>query len=112
MGYLKGKMRHAITHKMLYDKNIDLVLYCDSDFAGRNAGRKSTTEWIGIFNGFTLTQVSRKQTYAARSADESDYIALSDCARESQRVQIPLAELSFDMTSPVVMRVGNSAANG
>jgi len=62
---------------------IDIIGYSDSDFASDEDDRKSYTGYIFIICGGAISWSTHKQSTVAFSSMESEYMALSDAAREA-----------------------------
>ncbi len=86
---LKGLLRYiggTIDLRIRYGPSVRgrLVLYSDADWAGDKIDRKSTSGHVAMLYGGPISWGSRKQTSVATSSTESEYIAMSSCAKQSQ----------------------------
>lgn len=79
--YLNGSKDQGIAYRGTEDKN-ELVAYCDSDFAGDEQTRKSTTGYVILFCGGPITWSSRKQSVVVLSSTEAEYIAATECCKD------------------------------
>jgi hypothetical protein len=60
----------------------EMTAYSDADWAEDPSDRKSSTGYICMMNGGTISWCSRKQATVARSSTESEYMALADTCQE------------------------------
>ena len=97
--YLKSTRNYCIVYRRSTTVPItDIIGYSDADFASDEDDRKSYTGYVFIVNGGAITWSTHKQHTVAFSSMESEYMALSDAAREAiarkqffQELQIPSA---------------------
>ena len=97
--YLKSTRNYCIVYRRSFMVPItDIIGYSDADFASDEDDRKSYTGYIFLVNGGTITWSTYKQHTVAFSSMESEYMALSDAAREAiaqkqffRELQIPSA---------------------
>jgi Reverse transcriptase (RNA-dependent DNA polymerase) len=97
--YLKATRNYCIVYKRSPTVPItDIIGYSDADFASDEDDRKSYTGYVFIINGGAVTWSTHKQHTVAFSSMESEYMALSDAAREAlarkqffEELQIPSA---------------------
>lgn len=61
---------------------MELVGFADSDWAGDEEDRKSTTGFLFKVFGATICWCTRKQSTVAISSTEAEYVALAEAARE------------------------------
>ncbi|XP_020692758.1 uncharacterized protein LOC110106980, partial [Dendrobium catenatum] len=77
--YLKG----TITHTMFLPKTqLTLSEYSDSDIAGDQLDRKSTTGYCLFLGNALLTWSAKKQTMVARSSTEAEYRSMAAVATD------------------------------
>jgi transposase InsO family protein len=84
--------------------------YCDADWAGDHADRKSQTGLLVKVGGNTVIWASRKQTTTSLSTCEAEYIAISSVVQEVIWTNSLLKELSFAQTNPTQIHCDNTAA--
>jgi hypothetical protein len=72
-----------------------LTLYSDADWAGDKSDRKSTSGHVAMLYGGPISWGSRKQTSVATSSTESEYMALSLCAKQSQWTVQVIKDMGF-----------------
>jgi Reverse transcriptase (RNA-dependent DNA polymerase) len=63
--------------------NVDFKCFCDSDWGGDTATRKSTSGYIFCLAGGAISWSSKKQAVVALSSTESEYVGLSLAAKEA-----------------------------
>nr|GEX32415.1 putative ribonuclease H-like domain-containing protein [Tanacetum cinerariifolium] len=79
--YLKGQPKLALW----YPKELPLVLeaYSDSDYAGANKDRKTTTGGCQFLGRRLISWQCKKQTIVATSSTEAEYVAAANCYSQS-----------------------------
>jgi hypothetical protein len=86
--YLKGTRDYGLEIRPDRETNIEAAVYCDADWAGDKANRKSTTGSILKVVGCPIAWASKQQSVVALSTMEAEYIAASvgtqDCLWISQ----------------------------
>ena len=81
------KIRYGPTEQSkltVYAKDLpdnNLAVYSDADWAGDKSDRKSTSGCVAMLYGGPISWASRKQKSVATSSTESEYIAMSLCAK-------------------------------
>ncbi|KAJ9515400.1 hypothetical protein QJQ45_016401 [Haematococcus lacustris] len=78
----------------------ELVGFCDSDYASCKQSRRSTTGYVFILSGATVSVRSKLQTTVATSTTEAEYQAVADATREALFLRKLLHELCA-VTGPV-----------
>lgn len=109
---VKRIVRYLINSKdmsIVYQGNVELVGYSDSDFAGDLDTRKSNTGYIFLMNGGPVTWSSRKQNTVALSTTESEYMAASEAAREILWLKQFLCDIGEPQSS-ITLNVDNQSA--
>jgi hypothetical protein len=82
--YLKSTRNYCIIYyKSTTIPIIDILGYTDSDHASDEDDRKSYTGYVFIICGGAVSWSTHKQSTVAFSSTESEYMALSDAAREA-----------------------------
>ena len=97
--YLKSTRNYCIIYRRSFTVPIiDIIGYSDADFASDEDDRKSYTGYVFLVNGGAITWSTHKQHTVTFSNMESEYMALSNAAREAiawkqffQELQIPSA---------------------
>ena len=75
--YLKGILDYRLFYSS--SKELKLMGYCDSDFAGDIDDRKSTTNFIFFLGENIISWCSKKQQIVTLSTCESEYVAATSC---------------------------------
>ena len=79
-GITYGKIIHGITGHSLNE----FYGFSDADYAGNVDNRRSTTGWVFMYNGGAISWRSFLQHVTALSSSESEYMAISDAAKEAR----------------------------
>lgn len=84
---LKGILRYlkqTVNFELFFDNKVSTELegYADSDWAGDESDRKSTTGFLFKVLGSTVCWTTKKQSSVAISSTEAEYVALAEAARE------------------------------
>ncbi|GJX73702.1 putative ribonuclease H-like domain-containing protein [Tanacetum coccineum] len=79
--YLKGKPKLGLWYPR--DSSFDLESYSDSDYAGANLDRKSTTGGCQFLGRRLITWQCKKQTIVATSTTEAEYVAAASCCGQN-----------------------------
>lgn len=80
--YLKGTTKLGIYYHGMMENQLAVISYSDSDWAGDQDDRKSTTGYIMMMNGGPISWASRKQEANALSTLESEFIAAAAAVQE------------------------------
>ncbi|GJS75834.1 putative ribonuclease H-like domain-containing protein [Tanacetum coccineum] len=75
--YLKGKPKLGLWYPRV--SSFDLEAYSDSDYAGANLDRKSTTGGCQFLGRRLISWQCKKQTIMATSTTEAEYVAAANC---------------------------------
>ncbi|GJY59141.1 hypothetical protein Tco_0459033 [Tanacetum coccineum] len=81
--YLKGKPKLGLWYPRV--SSFDLEAYSDSDFAGANLDRKSTTEGCQFLGRRLISWQCKKQTIVATSTTEAEYVAAANCHLDAKK---------------------------
>ncbi|GKB83003.1 hypothetical protein Tco_0949898 [Tanacetum coccineum] len=79
--YLKGKPKLGLWYPR--ESSFDLESYSDSDYAGANLDRKSTTGGCQFLGRRLITWQCKKQTIVATSTTEAEYVAAASCCGQN-----------------------------
>nr|GEY25187.1 retrovirus-related Pol polyprotein from transposon TNT 1-94 [Tanacetum cinerariifolium] len=74
----------------------DLEAYSDSDYAGENLDRKSTTGFCQFFGRRLILWQCKKQTIIATSTTEAEYVAVVSCYRQVSWIQNRMLDYGFN----------------
>nr|GEV20315.1 putative ribonuclease H-like domain-containing protein [Tanacetum cinerariifolium] len=75
--YLKGKPKLGLWYPKV--SSFDLEAYSNSDYAGANLDRKSTTRGCQFLGTRLISWQCKKQTVVATSTTEAEYVAAANC---------------------------------
>lgn len=68
--------------------------YCDADWAGDIVDCKSFSGYLFSFAGRPILWISKGQPYVSTSSTETEYVALSDAAKQALDMQTLLSSLN------------------
>lgn len=88
--YLKGTSDVALCYG---ESGLTVKGYVDSDYAGDIDGSKSTTGYVFILSGGTVSWVSKLQSVVAMSTTEAEYVAAAQASKEAVWLKMLLEEL-------------------
>uniref|UniRef100_A0A3Q7GIU7 Reverse transcriptase Ty1/copia-type domain-containing protein n=1 Tax=Solanum lycopersicum TaxID=4081 RepID=A0A3Q7GIU7_SOLLC len=83
--YLKGHPGQGILLRA--DSNLQLMAYCDSDWATCPLSRKSVSGYFVMLGCSPISWKIKKQTTVSRSSAEAEYRAMADTCYEIQRLK-------------------------
>ena len=75
------------------NKEVEILGYSDSDWAGDIDTRRSTTGYVFVLGGAAISWKSRRQATVARSSTEAEYMAVTEAASEAIWLRRLYAEL-------------------
>ena len=88
-----------------------LIGYSDADYAGDVATRRSTSGRVFMFMGSAISWASKQQRTVSTSTAQSEYCAMSDCAREALWLrQLVGTLLKLEVIPTTTLFEDNSAA--
>ena len=90
--------------------SVEIVAYCDADWAADRTDRKSTTGYVIQINGCTWHWASKKQGAVALSSAEAEYYALSAVMTEIKWLHSLLDELKIGRIGSDVLDASGNAA--
>ncbi|GJW63594.1 putative ribonuclease H-like domain-containing protein [Tanacetum coccineum] len=92
--YLKGQPRLGLW----YPRESPFVLeaYSDSDYAGANKDRKSTTGGCQFLGRRLISWQCKKQTIVATSSTEAEYVAAANCCGQVLWIQNQLLDYGYN----------------
>ena len=88
----------------------DLTMYTDADWAGDKDNRISIGGFVLFLCGVPIMWRSKAQKSVTLSSGESEYVSLSDAAREIKFVIMLLQTMGVKVELPVKVRVDNVSA--
>jgi hypothetical protein len=93
MRYLKETINYTLT---INPKSLELIGYCDADWAGDPDTRRSTTGYIFRLGGAPICWRSKRQQTVALSTSEAEYMALASASQIAVWLRRLLEDLSFE----------------
>ena len=108
--YLQGTKDLMLTYRQT--NILDVVGYCDSDFAGCIDDNKSTTGYVFMMGGGAVSWKSVKQTLTASSTMEAEYIACYEASCNAVWLRNFISALGIvdSISRPLKLFCDNSAA--
>ncbi|GJZ01693.1 putative ribonuclease H-like domain-containing protein, partial [Tanacetum coccineum] len=92
--YLKGKPNLGLWYPR--ESPFDLEAFSDSDYAGANLDRKSTTGGCQFLGRRLISWQCKKQTIVATSTTEAEYVAAANCCGQILWIQNQLLDYGFN----------------
>nr|GFB60553.1 putative ribonuclease H-like domain-containing protein [Tanacetum cinerariifolium] len=92
--YLKGKPKLGLWYPKV--SSFDLEAYSNSDYAGANLDRKSTTEGCQFLGMRLISWQCKKQTIVATSTIEVEYVAAANCCGQVLWIQNQMLDYGFN----------------
>ncbi|CAO2836221.1 unnamed protein product [Amaranthus hypochondriacus] len=106
--YIKGTLDYGMFYS--YGNEATLYGYSDSDWAGDQDERKSTSGYAFYLGSTAFTWSSKKQSVVALSSCEAEYIAASSAVCEAIWLRNLLQELGHVQEKPTTIHVDNVSA--
>lgn len=107
MRYLKGTFSTKL--KLGFESNeTKLVGYADAHWAEERQTRRSNSGYVFLLGG-PISWSCRKQTCVALSSTESEFIALSEAAREAVWIRRLLKSFGINMVEPTIVFEDNQS---
>ncbi|GJT25683.1 putative ribonuclease H-like domain-containing protein [Tanacetum coccineum] len=92
--YLKGKPNLGLWYPR--ESSFDLEDYSDSDYAGENLDRKSTTGGCQFLRSKLISWQCKKQTIVATSTTEVEYVAAASCCGQVLWIRYQMLDYGFN----------------
>ncbi|GJU70726.1 putative ribonuclease H-like domain-containing protein, partial [Tanacetum coccineum] len=92
--YLKGKPKLGLWYPKV--SSFDLEAYSDSDYAGANLDRKSTTGGCQFLGRRLISWQCKKQTIVATSTIEAEYVVAANCCGQVLWIQNQMLDYGFN----------------
>lgn len=106
--YVKGTSDFGIQYKR--GGSYGLVGYVDSDYAGDEDDRKSTTGYAFMFGDGAIASASKKQPIVTLSSTKADYIAAAYGACQAVWLRNVLSDIGFVQGEGMILFCDNSSA--
>ena len=118
--YLSGTASLGLTYTCMQTNSANLLVpssvtlaptFCDADWGGDLATRRSTSGVIVKVNGCTVSWMSKRQAVVSLSSAEAEYMAMGSAVQEIIWLRALLSELGWPQTSaPTVLQCDNQSA--
>jgi hypothetical protein len=108
MRYLRGTSGWCLNYSSA--GRLDLVGYCDADWAGDVDTRKSTTGYTFMVAGASVTWNCKRQQTVALSSTEAEYMALCNAAKEAIWLRGLLKEIGCEQEGATVLYGDNQGS--
>nr|GEY84866.1 putative ribonuclease H-like domain-containing protein [Tanacetum cinerariifolium] len=92
--YLKGQPKLGLWYPR--KSTFDMEAYSDSDYAGANHDRKSTTGGCQFLGKRLISWQCKKQTIVATSTTEAEYVAAASCCGQALWIQNQMLDYGFN----------------
>lgn len=107
--YIKGTVNLKLTYEKCDYRQL-IVGYADSDWAGDELDRKSTTGYVfQVFENCVISWNTRKQNTVAASSTEAEYMALFEAVREAIWIKSLLNSIAIQIKQPIVIYEDNNS---
>lgn len=103
--YLKGTMSKSLTYRATEDR--DITVYTDSDWATDPDTRRSTTGYLVMLAGATISWNSKLQPTVAHSSSEAEYMAAASATKEILYIDRIIQDIQ-EPTRPIKMFEDNT----
>ncbi|XP_039128856.1 uncharacterized mitochondrial protein AtMg00810-like [Dioscorea cayenensis subsp. rotundata] len=107
--YLRGTIHFGLVY-MKGHQEVSISGFSDSDLAGDQDGRRSTTGMAFYFNGNLISWNSQKQKTVALSSCEAEFMAATAAACQALWLRNLVGELTRTDLKPVILFVDNKSA--
>lgn len=104
--YLKGTKNWSLR---LGGEKQELKAFSDSDWAGDQSTRKSTTGFVIYYAGGAVSWVSRRQACVTLSTMEAEYVALAETCQEVLWMRRLLKDLGEEQISGTIIEEDNQS---
>ena len=105
--YLEGTQNLGL--KFEKGKPLELPGYSDSDWAGSQDDRRSTSGYLFTLGGTPISWRSRGQKTTANSSTEAEYLGANDAAKEAIFLRRLLTDLGIQQISPTTIYQDNKS---
>ncbi|XP_056173168.1 secreted RxLR effector protein 161-like [Syzygium oleosum] len=106
--YLQGTADFGLLYKKGESSN--LMGFTDSDYAGDQDDRRSTSGYVFMMGSGAISWSSKKQLIVTLSTTEAEFVAATSCACQAIWLKKILEELHVESQGPTVIYCDNSSA--
>ncbi|CAL0318252.1 unnamed protein product [Lupinus luteus] len=106
--YIQGTKQLGLFFKK--GEKSELIGFTDSDFAGDQHDRRSTSGHVFMLGTCVVSWLSKKQPIATLSTTEAEFVAASNCACQAIWLRKILEELHFKKDDATIIYCDNTSA--
>jgi transposase InsO family protein len=106
--YLQGTSNHVLQYGGS-PLSLQVIGYCDADYAGDIDTRRSTTGYTFLLAGGAISWNSKKQPTVALSTTEAEYMAATHATKEAIWLQRFFKDIGFLQDSPMTIYSDNQS---
>ena len=106
--YLQGTKDFGLFYKK--GEKSDLIGFVDSDYAGDQDNRKSTSGYVFVLGTGAISWSSRKQKIITLSTTEAEFVAATACTCQAIWLRKILEELRFKQKGATIIFCDNNSA--
>jgi hypothetical protein len=108
MRYLKGTLEYGL----FYKKGVksDLIAFTDSDYAGDQDDRRSTSGYVFMMGTGAISWSSKKQPIVTLSTTEAEFVAATACTCQAIWLRKILEELHSKQVGAITIFCDNNSA--
>ena len=106
--YIKGTPGQGLLFPI--SDNLELKAFCDSDWGGCRATRRSVTGYCIFLGNSLISWKSKKQDNVSRSSAEAEYWAMANTCLELTWLRYILQDLKVSQKAPTSLFCDNQAA--
>ena len=99
LNFVQGTRTNGIFYKAKFD--LDLIGFTDSDWAGDNTDKKSTSRYVFILAEGPINWSSKKQSAIALSSTEAEYRGVVNAATQCLWLQGLLGECGCEYSTTI-----------
>ena len=107
LNFVQGTRIHGIFYKAKSD--LDLIGFTDSDWAGDNTDRNSTSGYVFMLVEGPISWSSKKQSAIALSSTEAEYKGVVNVATQCLWLQVLLGECGFESEFSTIIYCDNQS---
>ena len=106
--YLQGTKEFELFYKK--GEKSDLIGFIDSDYAGDQDDRTSTSGYVFILGSGVVLWSSKKQLIVTLSTTEAEFVAATSCVCQAIWLKRILEQLHFKRREPIAILCDNNSA--